>query len=188
MEPDLNYISTRWTEIETKQQNGDLRELADYLATRYFQPLAEVFRKRRSHLDKTGAFEMASEVFYELLQNDYAGLKRLNRERGHLRGLFYKIARAKLSKLEKKEESLEEQEEPEIAESQKEIEIFLDIHGALKRLEEEKPSLYEPFYRYYMGGEDISSIRRAMELNEPNIRKRIQRAKLFLESCLPDYK
>lgn len=85
----LCQITTQWSKMENLDDTEGPRALANFLAAKYYQPLAMKFRQYHNGIDELKAYELASDVLYELIKNDYRGIKRLDRKRGKLRGLFF---------------------------------------------------------------------------------------------------
>jgi RNA polymerase sigma factor (sigma-70 family) len=183
----LSQISTQWSQIEMLTEKEGLAALADYLSARYFEPLAKIFKKYRSKLDDLTAHGLASDVFYDLIKNDYKALNRLDRDRGKLRGLFFTIVRAKLSGLGKNYQSIEEFEEQNGNETANWIEICLDLNTALEKLQKESPLLHKTFIYHYLEDKKILEIAKILRITEDAVKQRLCRARQWLAKALEGY-
>lgn len=185
----LSRISTQWSEMEDLMDSEGPSALANYIAARYFQALAGKFKKYRPSLDDLQSHELASDILYEFLVNDYQALKRLDRDRGHLRGLFFKIIRAKLSKYgDTNEINVEEMEQFEVDTAEKWIDTYLDLEVALKQLEEDYPKLYHPFVFHYLEGRSQADIAAVLGLEENAVKQRLYAARKKLAKYMKEYK
>ena len=181
----LNEITTQWTSMENLAKNGPMA-LADYLAFHYFDVIAETFKKCCARVDDFRAHELASDIIYDLIKNDYQGILRLTRDRGHLRGLLFKIIRAKLSKLRLKP-SAKVNFEQEFCEQEVWLDIYLDVEAALEQLEEEKPTLYQALFLHCIEGKTVPEIAKKLSIPEGTVKSRLFSARQWLSKLLSAY-
>ena len=182
----LSKISTHWTQIEDLLETDGPKALADYLAAEYFEALAKSIKRRRPQVDDLATHEIASDILYEFLKDDYRGIKQLNRDRGKLRGLFYKIIKRKLywKEREKSHASIQ----PDHPDIKVWVGIGIDLQNALERLREQRPLLYQSFVDFYLGGNKISEIATALEIKENAAKQRLYKGRVNLAEILKDYK
>lgn len=183
----LSKISTQWSKMELLINREGPEALAEFLASRYFNALALKLKKKYSSLDELQSFEVASDIIYEFIKNDYHTLKQLDRNRGHLRGLFFKIIQSKLSRL-KKPLTVEDIETFGEDETEPWVDFYMDFDGALEKLKEERPRLHTPFVEHYLKGKKLSEIAEELNLNENAIKQRLHYARLHLAKLLRDYR
>lgn len=138
----LNHVTTKWKKINDVIRNQGPKALAGYLTRHYFSPLAEMFRRHRPSLSHLESEELASDLLFELIKNNYRGIHRLDQNRGKLRGLFQKMIRARLSRLDDDRYRLIEDDDAPIDGLEAILDIHQDIHQALEQLAEDKPHLY----------------------------------------------
>lgn len=178
----LSEISTRWTEMEFLMHAEGPAALASYLAARYFDVLARKWREYLPHMDDLEAHELAADVLYEFLKNDYRTLKDLDRNKGHLRGLFFKIIKCKMSRL-RRDRSLGLEEYPD-REAGEWADMYLDFEEALGRLGKERPRLHQPFVLHYLEGRSIAEIARDLDLEANAVKQRLYAARRWLAEAL----
>ncbi len=186
----LSQITTQWTEMEGLLKKGPAA-LAEYLAAYYFEILAIKFRQYRSGIDDLQAHELASDVIFEFLKNDYSLTLRLNRDKGRLRGLFFKIIKSKLFKLNKEKHpfSLKDIDIEEQLERDSDVwtDFSLDFKNALEKFEQKKTSLYNTFFQHYLAGMSIKDIAHLEQLEENAVKNRLYNARRYLKELLSHY-
>lgn len=185
----LEEISTRWSQMEDLIEEEGPSALAEFLAVRYFEAMARKFKQYRKEIDELRAHELASEVVYELIKNDYRGIKRLEKNRGHLRGLLSKIIKKVIIDQiyrKKTEENL--LEEFNIAEKQLDhwVDIYLDFESAIETMIEKRPLIAHPFIHHYLEGKSLSEIATQLNLTETAVKQRLFSARGWLAEALED--
>lgn len=182
---ELTKISTQWSKMEELIYQEGPAALAEYLASHYFNALALTLQKKNSYLDEFQAYSLASDIIYDFIKNDYHSLKNLRRDRGHLRGLFLKIIRAKLSKWKKTPSTSELDHHQDDTEPW--VDFYLDLEEALSKLQKERPLLYKPFVMHYLEGKKISEISQLLHIKENAVKQRLFSARKWLAKHLPGY-
>ena len=187
MSESLSKISTQWSEMENINDENGPATLANYLAAKYYDALAAKFKRYAPRLDDLQIYELASDVLYDLIKNDYRGIKRLDRDRGHLRGLFFRIIKSKLYEVGKQRKTATLEGFEKEASVDEWVSICIDFDDAVQQLQQKRPKLYEPFRHFYFDGKKISEIAATMELNDNAIKQRLFAARQFLAKLLKDY-
>lgn len=183
----LSQISTKWTKMEELMEGQGPEALAEFLASLYYDALAVKLQRRCSKLSGIEAFEVASDILYEFIKNDYRLVKSLDRDRGHLRGLFNKIVRSKLHKRQnRREEELMGESEGEDLEPW--VDLSLDLGRALLELKKREPWFYEPFYLHFIEGRTAKEIAKILDLDFGVVRYRIYAARDLMKEILEDYR
>jgi DNA-directed RNA polymerase specialized sigma24 family protein len=186
----LEEISTQWSQMEDLMEIEGPNALAEFLAARYFEPLALKFKSYRKEIDELKAHELASEVVYLWIKNDYQTLKKLDRNRGKLRGLFTTIIqRVLIDQLWRKKTPKDSLEALEIPPQHLEswIDIYLDFQEAVEALKEKRPLLYTPFVQHYLEGKSLVEIAQESHLEINAIKQRLFSARRWLAQALQDY-
>ena len=187
----LSKITTQWSQIETLRKVEGPRALADFLAAKYFEALSSKFQKYLANIDDLKAHELASDALYELLKNDYRGIKRLERDRGRLRGLFFKIIKKIIIDnvyRKKKNDKLPDDFALESEEQwSKGIDIYLDVHEAIEEMKKARPLLYDACVYYYFEGQKITEICTKMNLTPTAVKQRLHSARIWLNNKLKMY-
>lgn len=184
---DLSKISTQWTRMEDLLDRQGPEALADYLAYHYFEALALKLKAKSSYLDELHAHELASDVIFEFIKNDYRTLKGLDRNRGHLRGLFFTIIRRKLSNLKTPAFSPDLSWLEEDKETDPWVDFYLDLEDALEKLEKDRPRIHKTFVLFYLEGRKISEIAEILNIKENAIKNRLYNARQWLAENLRGY-
>ena len=188
----LETISTEWTEVEELLQEGP-SALAGYLAVHYLDILHTEIKRYNSKIGELQAHEIAADVLFEFLKNNYCGLHRLDRNKGHLRGLFFKIIKRKLSLHNKKisksqTNGLILNENPDEEQMDLWANIYLDVQCALAQLKIERPLLYESLWLHYFEGKKISEISEQLQEKVETIKSRLYSGRQWLAEALHAYK
>ncbi len=183
----LSKITTQWSQMELLRDAEGPAALAAYLAANYFHLLAVKFKKYAPHIDELQAHEMASDVIYEFIKNDYRTTMKLDRDRGHLRGLFFKIIRSKLYRSGRKyklQENFSEQAEEKANVC---VDIYLDFEEAINKLLQERPRLHQPFVLHYLEGKSLKEIAEILEIESNAVKQRLYAARRWLGNELKVY-
>lgn len=174
--------------MESISEQEGVVALAEFLAAKYYSPLQLQIQKRIPKLDDGQIRDFVCEVMYELIKNDYRGIQRLDRNRGHFRGLLFKI----LERLEKKafsknrvEISLENLGDFSEDCQQAWTDVCLDLQEVLQTLQKERPLLYKPFTLYYLEGKNIREIAELVEIKENAVKQRLHSARCWIATKLP---
>lgn len=183
----LAEIETKWSRIKKFKTKKRFQALAGFLADEYFAALADKFRHYQSDLTPLQAEEMASDVLFELIDNDYRYLNELSSERGRLRGLFYKMIRQRLSKLGRDREYTNCDIPEGSTEVHSHLDIRQDIRAAIARLAKDNRDLAEAIEEVYFGGKTVEETATTLEVNINTLKKRLVKARSELAEHLEGY-
>lgn len=187
MPESLSKISTQWSEIENIAGEDGPAMLANYLAVKYFDALAAKIKRYAPKLDDLKIHELASDVMYDLIKNDYRGIKRLDRNKGHLRGLFFRIVKSKLYEEGQKRKTVALDGFDQDTGIDDWVSIYIDFNESVEELKQKRPKLYQPFFYFYLEGKKIADIAEIMGVKENAIKQRLFAARQFLAKLLKEY-
>lgn len=177
----LAKMTTLWTEMELEGQEG-VRNLADFLACRYYQVLVKEFKKKMYQINDIDAHEMASDVIYDFIKNNYNLINKLDRNK-QLRGLFFKIIKRKISKhlTTKNSKKFENIDQIQLEDN---LNYYMDLNVEIERirdkLNKEKPQLYKIFLLYHFENKTINEISQECDIKENAVKQRLRRARIWL--------
>lgn len=180
----LSKIPSMWTEICKIQRSQGLKAVAGFLSRHYFAALATQFKKYRPCLSYFQCEEMASDVLFDLIKNNYRYVGQLDRKKGSLRGLFFRMIRHRLAREDRNREEPRAEVPERSIEYQSQLEDHYDLHTALGHLAEESPILYETVQEFYFKSRPVSELTEEWNLSESAVRMRLLRAQHFLGDFL----
>lgn len=183
----FHQISTQWGVMETLLEQDGAKSLADYLAIRYYQPLTEWARKFQPGLDEFTRCEVVSDVFLELIKNNYAKLRTLDKDRDQFRGLLTTILKRKLIKSYKerqRESSAEELSEEFIP---RYLDFMLDLENCLTQMQSQRSLAYKAFFAFYLEGKSLKETALELNINENAVAQRLHSARKWLREHLKEY-
>ncbi|BBM87916.1 RNA polymerase sigma factor [Candidatus Uabimicrobium amorphum] len=184
----LSKIDTQWSEMENIAHDNGPSMLAEYLAAKYYDALAAKFKRYAPRLDDLKTYELASDVLYDLIKNDYRGVKRLSRDRGHLRGLFFRIIKSKLFEVGKQKKTSTFEGFEKETNVDEWVNIYIDFNDSVEKLKEQRPKLHLPFSLFYLEGKKIAEIATELGIKENAVKQRLYAARRFLADLLQEYK
>ena len=187
MSKSLSKISTQWSEMENIAGEDGPAMLANYLAAKYFDALAAKFKHYAPKLDDLKIYELASDVMYELIKNDYRGIKRLDRDKGRLRGLFFRIIKSKLYEEGQKRKDIALHGFDQGTAIDDWVSIYIDLNESIEELKQQKPKLYQPFFHFYLEGKKITEIAEMINVKDNAVKQRLFAARQFLAKLLKEY-
>lgn len=188
----LKYVSTDWTQLEQILDIAGPESLVKYLADRYVKILLQEFRKYNSKLDEGEIYMMVSQIFYDLLKDDYHQLKKINRNQGRLRGLLFHHIRCKVYSLKRKKHQ-EVAFIQSVSKSLKEnppiimLEIIHDVHQVLQTLKNTYPNLHVVIYGHYFEEKSVKTLAEELNINVNAVKQRLFIGRQWLERVLRDY-
>ncbi len=187
MSETLSRITTQWSEMEFLIDQEGPAALANYLAAKYYSVLARKFKKYAPQIDELRSHELASDAIYEFIKNDYNGIKKLDRNRGHLRGLFFKIIRSRLYHSRVKYRTQEDFSYESDDGADFCVDVYLDFHEALEKLATARPRLHTPFKYHYLEGKSLKEIAVILDIQANAVKQRLYAARRWLAEELKSY-
>lgn len=187
MSKKLQDIITRWSEMETLIVKEGPAMLADYLAAQYFESIVVAVKRCGISIDDGKAHEIASDIIYDFIKNEYRTIKSLDRNRGHLRGLFFKIIKAKLSRISKK--VFENLENCQVLEKEDNTwsDLCMDLDAAIEKMRQQRPLIHKAFVLHYLKGRKLEEIGKRLDLSLNAVKQRLYNARRWLSDTLQEY-
>jgi DNA-directed RNA polymerase specialized sigma24 family protein len=180
-------ITTEWTKLENVKGEEGVKGLANDIVAVYFYPMAFEIERRYEGIDGFRALDLASEVIYDLIKNDYKTLGNLERDKGSLRGFLLKVMKDKLKSYRRKK-SEETGKDSEVEYEDMWGEFSLDFKEAMKELEEENPMFYKAFYLHHIEEKKKVEVMEILQLSKSMVDHRINGAVEFLRNRLRSYR
>ena len=181
-------LSTQWGVMENILEQDGVRDLAEYMTVRYYAPLTKWAKKFHPHLDELAIYEVVSDVFMEFIKNNYEKLKKLDKNRDHLRGLLTTILKRKLSKRyrsDQKQTSLENEAFLQVADQYEDF--IIDFNQCLEKMRKERFLAFKAFSSFHIEGKSLKETAEELNINENAVAQRVHTARKWLREHLQEY-
>lgn len=185
----LEKISTQWSRMEEISEKGGPSALAEFITARYFCAIVAKIRvKQKGSIDELRIYELASDVIYNMIKNNYRGINRIKRGMGKFRGFLSNVINnVIIDKIyrKKKQSDLPENIFQKISVDLQDI--YMDFQDTLGKLQETRPLLYEPFVMHYLEGKSIKKISGLLKIEVNAVKTRLYSARQWFAEEMKDY-